>query len=121
MLVGIRLLSDIFIQNAILVLSLCFQVKLTNYLTLSSFLRQLNRDCLPHQGIWHIPEMSSAWKHSTVVSSYDDFGYLLGIIERGSGKLGFSCITITLSFFYKRTYISYLAYRVWKISYPRLE
>ena len=25
------------------------------------------------------------------------------------------------SVFYKRTFISYLAYRVWKISYPRLE
>ena len=39
--------------------------------------------------------MSSAWKYSTVVSSYGDFGYLLGINERGSGKLRFSCITIT--------------------------
>ena len=27
----------------------------------------LIRDCLPHQMIWHLPEVSSAWKHSTVV------------------------------------------------------
>ena len=37
--------------------------------------------------------MSSAWKHSTVVTSYGDFGYLLGINERDSGKLRFSCLT----------------------------
>ena len=39
--------------------------------------------------------MSSAWKHYIVVSRNGDFGYLLGINERGSGKLRFSCITIT--------------------------
>ena len=55
----------------------------------------LIRDCLPHQMIWHLPEVSSAWKHSTVVSSYGDFGYLLGINKRGSGWLRFSWLTIT--------------------------
>ena len=39
--------------------------------------------------------MSSAWKHSTIVSSYRDFGYLLilRIKERGEEKLGVSCLT----------------------------
>ena len=49
--------------------------------------------------------MSSACKHSTVVSSYGDFGYLLGINE--SGKLRFSCTCITINYVSELFFIIY--------------
>ena len=79
----------IFVYVIVITLLLAFQYKLLIYLTLSCFMKndpeilQFNRDCLTHQRVRQIPNMSSLWKHSTVVSSCGDSGYLTGIKETG--------------------------------------
>ena len=67
--------------------------------------------------------------HSTSHAINYSVKYVADNIEQKKHVIGifldlskaFDTICHTLSFFYKRTFISYLAYRVWKISYPRLE
>ena len=73
-----------------------------------SLLNFVGEDCW---GFFRIMKMDPSFLESPVSSWHLSDPYLDAL----------KVVNNTLSFVYKRTFISYLAYRVWKISYPRLE